>query len=754
MTNLIHEIHRRSLWQVLGIYLAVSWVVLQVVDVIGNNFGLPEWVAPAALILLLVGLPIVVGTAFVQEGMSSKAPEAGSPDSAEGAEPGRVDGSVPTAPMRRGLLTWRNALVGGVAAFALLGLATAAWLFMRTAGIGPAGTLVAAGVLDERDPILIAQMEAESGDASLARTATEALRTDLAESPVVSLLSPDDVADALRRMRRDPDVEIDLPLAREIAAREGIKAIITGEVNPAGAGYVFNGRIILASDGSVLASRRESARDETEIVDAIDRLSRGIRERLGESLQSVQSTPALARLTTSSIEALQRYQQGNAALARGDRGRGMELLYEAVTIDTAFAAAWRRIATALGNPGSAGENRAEEIEAAIKGWAHRDRLTEFERVRAEAIYHRAVTGDMQRELAVYERGVEEFPESGALHNNLAVQYMEIEEFEKAEDVIRRYLTGPGDFFLNVNLVRALASQEKYDELVAHLSTLPPELAGLTFFRFNPTAARLRAARDWEALEALDDSLRSSWAIDLLRGRMEEAYVEARSDLADVARENRPASFYSDVLQLALTELDVRRRDDDAIRLVDAALERFPVEEMHPFDRPHTGLAEFFARVGRLDDARRHLGAFEADVVDSLGVVWNREWHRARSEIALAEGRLEDAIVEQRLSEARPCRSRCPELGRVYDLAGVPDSAIAILGRYVNAPSATGFGEDARFMPWALERLGQLNDEVGDLQAAAEYYSRFVELWSDADAELQPRVRAAQARLEEILQEIG
>ena len=65
--KLVREIHRRSLWQVLGIYLAASWIVLQVVDVVGNNFGMPEWVPPAALILLLVGLPIVLATAFVQE---------------------------------------------------------------------------------------------------------------------------------------------------------------------------------------------------------------------------------------------------------------------------------------------------------------------------------------------------------------------------------------------------------------------------------------------------------------------------------------------------------------------------------------------------------------------------------------------------------------------------------------------------------------------------------------------------------------
>ena len=54
--RLIHEIHRRSLWQVLGIYLVVSWLVFQVVQTLTEGLGLPDWVPPFALILLLIGL--------------------------------------------------------------------------------------------------------------------------------------------------------------------------------------------------------------------------------------------------------------------------------------------------------------------------------------------------------------------------------------------------------------------------------------------------------------------------------------------------------------------------------------------------------------------------------------------------------------------------------------------------------------------------------------------------------------------------
>jgi urea transporter len=57
MKNLLRETHRRSVWQVLAVYVGVSWAVLQVVDVLTQNMGLPTWVFPFALVLLLIGLP-------------------------------------------------------------------------------------------------------------------------------------------------------------------------------------------------------------------------------------------------------------------------------------------------------------------------------------------------------------------------------------------------------------------------------------------------------------------------------------------------------------------------------------------------------------------------------------------------------------------------------------------------------------------------------------------------------------------------
>jgi hypothetical protein len=63
LKRLIQEIHRRSLWQVLGIYLGGAWVALQGIEALVSVLGLPEWVPGFALVLLIVGLPIELAIA-------------------------------------------------------------------------------------------------------------------------------------------------------------------------------------------------------------------------------------------------------------------------------------------------------------------------------------------------------------------------------------------------------------------------------------------------------------------------------------------------------------------------------------------------------------------------------------------------------------------------------------------------------------------------------------------------------------------
>ena len=188
--KLIHEAHRRSLWQVLSVYLVGSWVALQVVEIITESAGLPDWAQPFALILLVIGLPVVLGTAVVQEGTPGRKGEKGWEDPSPSPSPKAEKTRHPrgsTADARGGdggfgspssgvpyrLFTWRNAFAGGVAAFAFLGMAVAAYFFMWSAGVGPVGSLAAQGVFDQGDAVVLAEFENSSDDGTLGQKAME-----------------------------------------------------------------------------------------------------------------------------------------------------------------------------------------------------------------------------------------------------------------------------------------------------------------------------------------------------------------------------------------------------------------------------------------------------------------------------------------------------------------------------------------------------------------------------------------------------
>ncbi len=218
---------------------------------------------------------------------------------------GLVRPTPPGSPVQ--LFTWRKALVGGGIAFAALALAAAGYTAMRLMGIGPVGTLVASGVLKDREQILLADFENRAADSTLGPSVTEAFRVDLSQSPTVRVMDQQAVSQALTRMQRPAGGTLPVALARELAEREGIKAVVTGQIDPVGQGYVLAAGLISASDGKTLSAVRETAEGSGELLKAIDRLSGKLRERIGESLTTIRANPALDQVTTASLPALRKY---------------------------------------------------------------------------------------------------------------------------------------------------------------------------------------------------------------------------------------------------------------------------------------------------------------------------------------------------------------------------------------------------------------------------------------------------------------
>ena len=127
-------------------------------------------------------------------------------------------------------------------------------------------------------------------------------------------------------------------------------------------------------------------------------------------------------------------------------------------------------------------------------------------------------------------------------------------------------------------------------------------------------------------------------------------------------------------------------------------------------------------------------------------------------IALAEKRQCDAFAEFRLGDVYPDgpASECTicidaGLGLAYDMSEQPDSAIALYERYVTTPywSRLSRGMDGTWLAYASRRLGELYEARGERAKAAAYYQKFIDLWQDADPDLQPKVADVRRRLERL-----
>src|SRR5438132_673411 len=242
------------------------------------------------------------------------------------------------------------------------------------------------------------------------------------------------VGQALGRMGRAPGASLDLALARELAQREGAKAVVHGQVDPLGRGYVVSAELVSAADGAALVSVRETAQDDGAIIAAVDRLSGRLRERIGESLKRIRASDPLEQVTTRSVEALRKYSQAVRASDAADVVRATTLLEEAIALDTTFAMAYRKLAVVLSNSDGA---QSRIVAAATQAFRHRDRLTPLERDLAEAYYYTRVEYDPTKVELAYRAALEQDPENGVALNNLALHFNELRRFAEAESLTTR-----------------------------------------------------------------------------------------------------------------------------------------------------------------------------------------------------------------------------------------------------------------------------------------------------------------------------
>jgi tetratricopeptide (TPR) repeat protein len=485
LRRFIREVHRRSLWQVIAIYLGASWAVMQVVALVSSHLALPDWVTPVAILLLLIGLPIVVATAFVQEGMPSRRAPAATPDV---RSPDAPPALATAAPTHRRLLNWRNAISGGVLAFALLGVVSAGYVGLRALGLGQADE-----TLDARAVAVLPFRV--TGDTTLVW-----LREGVVDLLGAKLAGADgsrsvDSRATLIQWRRVADGSGDLTQedARLVARRLGAGRFILGDVVDTGGTISLAVRLVDTSTGRVVQTSRRDGAPE----DALGLLDRVVAELLmreaGEDLARIET------LTSTSLPAVQAYLVGLPAYRRGRFNEAARRFGEALAHDSTFTLAAFYLARSRSWIGY-----GPEYERALRlAWEGRDRLSERDRrhVVAVASAEYPEPQPMPQRIRAYQELLDLAPDNvEAWHGYADILYHAgyAAGIPDADDRARR------------GFERALAIDPGYAPSLNHLIELAAfdgdtatvrRLAA----RFDPTAPSELQYLPWIIAEALEDT---------------------------------------------------------------------------------------------------------------------------------------------------------------------------------------------------------------------------------------------------------
>jgi len=650
----------------------------------------------------------------------------------------------------------KGLIAAGVLAAILLGLSAAGLLPMRT--------LMAEGKFRSRDRVVLADVDVQ-GDSALGSALTEALRVDLSQSDVLQLLSSSQIRSMLRLMQQPEDRALGFTPAREVAVRSGAKGVIAGRVERVGGQMIVTLRLVAPETGDDLAAFRETARDSTQLLSALDAVTKQMRRRIGESLGKVRGSQPMEAVTTSSLVALQKYSQAVAATDRGEYPQAQQLLTEALAIDSGFAMAWRKLGVVYTNLGDA-ESAKKPLTRAFQ---FRDRLPDRERYLATGSYYSSVGLDNEKAAAAWRAALAIDSMDVVATNNLAVALQQQGDSLGALHYYGRALTTRDSSVVGYsNLIIALIAAGKTDSAVAIRAVAEARFPG--HMRLKLTAPFIAYAQGnyVEAEKLVRDLQDKSVPVELRRfglsagqtlaamqGRLKQATDDARN-VADLAvSEGRPGNSYSPFTDIAV--LDAVYRNDPARgkRLIDSVLAARPLAGVPADQRPYLNLAWAYAMLGDVSRARALLAeaAATADTTEARASEPFRTYISAT--IAMAEKRPAEALkqyqeIDPRLSGCRSCLAAA--LGRAHDAAGQPDSAIIWSERYLGSAEESRGYEDEMALGPTYRRLGELYEEKGDQAKAASYYQKFIDLWRDADADLQPQVTEVKKKLAKVVGE--
>jgi DNA-binding winged helix-turn-helix (wHTH) protein/tetratricopeptide (TPR) repeat protein len=322
-----------------------------------------------------------------------------------------------------------------IAAFAKLRQRPWNWILGATAAVAVVALTYAVVVrvrrpapMNEADLVLVSDFVNTTGDPIFDGTLKQALTVKLAESPYFSIVPDTTTRKTLGLMGRPADERVVPPIAKEVCQRENAKVLVGGSILSLGNKFVLDLNTTNCLTGASVAHQEIDVRDREQVLSTLGQAIPPLRRKLGESVASIQKfdTP-IEQATTKSLPALKAFTSGVQKRAEGQEAESIPFFKMAIELDPDFAMAYAGLSTVNANL----QQLDLSQEYSQKAFERREHATEREKFSIQAIYYSNVTREINKVIDIYKLWTEVYSHDFVPFVNLANQYDEAGQLDKA-----------------------------------------------------------------------------------------------------------------------------------------------------------------------------------------------------------------------------------------------------------------------------------------------------------------------------------
>ncbi len=598
----------------------------------------------------------------------------------------------------------------------------------------------AATTLTEKDTIVLADFANSTGDAVFDDALKQALSVELGQSPFLNVLSDRKVGETLRLMGRQPTDRLTLDIARELCLRTGSKAIIAGSISSLGSQYVVGLSASSCRTGDPLAEEQGQSAVKEGVLKALSQAASALRNKLGESLASIQKFDVPIEATTPSLEALKAFSLGATTGNQQGDAEAIPFLRRAIELDPNFAMAYAGLGIHYANTGQP-TLAAANIQ---KAYDLRDHVSERERLRITADYAFS-SGDLEKEAQSYELWIQSYPRDYVPHGNLGANYAALGQWDKAITELHEALRlEPNSVVSYENLAEVFVALNRFEDAkatiaLAHERKLDNAFIHLleyTLAFLHRDTGEMERQVAWGAGKPGDEDplLSAQSDTEAYYGRLAKArdFSRRASDSAVRADSKETAALWQANAALREAEFgnaELARRD------AEAALALAPGRDVQVI----AALSE--ARGGSPDKAQRYVEELKKS--NPSNTVLKLYWFpTVQAAIEIARGNASQAIDSLQAAEPYETGEVPPSQveslypaylrGEAYLLAHQASAAAAEFQKMIDHS-----GMVQNFPTGALAHLGlaRAYAQSGNAGKARSAYQDFFALWKDADSDI-------------------